>query len=610
MDRYIFFPVFPVFPVFRVFRVFIVFLLTSCVTASTDQTPASNAKRFAPSHHQRPADDYQATSKDGMVVAAHPLASQAGAKILEAGGNAIDAAVAASFVISVVRPQSTGIGGGGFLLYHDASASHQRVFDFRERAPSKASRDMYLDRSGAYREFKYDGALVRDPSVNGHLSVAIPGLVKGLVEIHRELGKLDLRVVMEPAIRLAADGFLVYDALAKEIEERQEWLGLYPASRRIFFDGKKPLKSGSTLVQKDLAATLRDIASTGGKSFYEGDTAKKIIAEINRGQGIMDLYDLRHYRVIERAPVKGTYRGHRIISMPPPSSGGTHLIEMLNMLETRDLAGLHPRGATYIHLLSEVMRRAFADRAKEMGDPDFTTVPVARLTSKAYARDLLKNFDTEKATASNSLTLAAPTGESPSTTHISVVDRWGNAVATTQTVNYSFGSCVVAGGTGVVLNDEMDDFTTKPGGSNVFGLVTGTKNDIEPGKTPLSSMSPTIVLGSDGRLELVAGSPGGPRIINAVLQTVVNVLDFNMPLLDAVHATRVHHQYMPDQLRVEADSLDGDTRARLLSMGHVLQPIAAIGDVQAIQRRPDGLLVGVSDSRSDGKPVSAMLPIP
>ncbi len=530
--------------------------------------------------------------------------------MLAAGGNAIDAAVAASFVISVVRPQSTGIGGGGFMLYHDAATSHQRVFDFRERAPHKASRDMYLDRSGAYREIRYEGARVRDPSVNGHLAVAIPGLVKGLVETQKELGKLDLRTVMAPAIRLAAEGFPVYQALATEIAERQEWLRLYPASRKIFFDAQGPLKSGSILVQKDLAATLRDIAGTSGKSFYEGETAKKIVAEMQRGQGLMDLYDLRNYRVIERAPIKGVYRGHRVISMPPPSSGGTHLIEMLNMLETRELSALHPRGATYLHFLTEVMRRAFADRAKDMGDPDFTAVPVARLTSKSYARDILKNFEPDKATDSKSLASAAPTGESPSTTHISVVDRWGNAVATTQTVNYSFGSCVVAGGSGIVLNDEMDDFTTKPGGSNVFGLVTGTKNDIEPGKTPLSSMSPTIVLGSDGRLELVAGSPGGPRIINAVLQTVVNVIDFKMPLLDAVHATRVHHQFMPDQLRFESDSLDEDTRSKLLSLGHKLQPIAAVGDVQAIQRRPDGVLVGVSDSRSDGKPVSANLATP
>ncbi len=595
---------------YRFLVFFLVFFLACCVTDTRDQQAERIVKRFSPINLQRTPDDYQASSKDGIVVAAHPLASEAGAKMLAAGGNAIDAAVAASFVISVVRPQSTGIGGGGFMLYHDAASSRQRVFDFRERAPHKASRTMYLDRSGAYREIRYGGSIVRDPSVNGHLSVAIPGLVKGLVEIHEELGKLELTTVMEPAIRLASHGFPIYPALATEIAERQEWLRLYPASRKIFFDGQGPLKSGAILVQKDLAGTLRDIAATGGKSFYEGDTARKIVAEMQHGQGLIDLNDLRNYRVIERAPVKGVYRGHRVISMPPPSSGGTHLIEMLNMLETKELSALHPRGATYLHFLTEVMRRAFADRAKEMGDPDFVSVPVARLTSKSYARNILKNFEVEKATNSNSLTSAAPSGESPSTTHISVVDRWGHAVSTTQTVNYSFGSCVVAGDTGIVLNDEMDDFTTKPGGSNVFGLMTGTKNDIEPGKTPLSSMSPTIVLSSDGQLELVAGSPGGPRIINAVLQTIVNVIDFKMPLVDAVHATRVHHQYMPDQLRIEPGSLDDDTRAQLMSKGHVLKSISTIGDIQAIQRHTDGILVGVSDSRSDGKPVSATIATP
>jgi gamma-glutamyltranspeptidase/glutathione hydrolase len=580
----------------------LVFLLLGCVTGVDHQSDSDLVKRFAPANQNRSAEDYQALSRSGMVVAAHPLASEAGAKMLEVGGNAVDAAVAASFVIAVVRPQSSGIGGGGFLLHHDAATSRQRVFDFRERAPRKADRRLYIDKSGAPRETRYQRKVIKNPSVNGHLSVAIPGLVRGLVDLHKELGKLDLHTVMAPSVKIAMEGFRVYDALAKEIEERQEWLGLYPGSRKIFFDERGPLKSGAILEQRDLAATLKEIAATGGKSFYEGAIAKKIIAEMERGQGVMDLYDLRNYRMIERAPLKGSYRGRRIVSMPPPSSGGTHVIEMLNMLETRDLSALHPRGATYIHLLAEVMRRAFADRAKEMGDPDFTTVPVARLTSKSYAKERLKNFDPEKATASNAVGQIQPTAESPSTTHISVIDRWGNAVATTQTVNYSFGSTVVAEGTGIVLNDEMDDFTTVPGGLNVFGLLTGVKNDIEPGKTPLSSMSPTMVFGADGRVDLVLGSPGGPRIINAVLQTIVNVIDFKMLPLDAVHATRIHHQYIPDELRVESDSLDTDTRKTLEAMGHLLKPISSIGDIQAIVQQPDGLLVGISDSRSDGKP--------
>ncbi len=572
--------------------------ILGCVTAGDRQ----HSTLYQPVNSSRVTADYQAESTSGMVVSAHPLASAAGAAMLNAGGNAIDAAVAASFVISVVRPQSTGIGGGGFLMYHDETAKTQRIFDFRERAPIKSSAKMFMDESGEYKKIDYFGTQIKDPSVNGHLSVAIPGTVKGLVEIHQELGKLGLRVVMGPAIEAAEKGFPVYPGLAEAILERQEWLRLYPASRRLFFKGERPLAEGDSLLQADLATTLRQISESGAKDFYEGELAKKIVSEIKRGGGVIDMSDMRAYRVIERSPVTGHYRGQKIVSMPPPSSGGTHIIEMLNMLETVDVGQMHPRGASYLHLLSEVMRRAFSDRAKEMGDSDFVTVPVARLTSKAYARSLMKSFNPEKVTASKDLAGTLPTGESPSTSHLSVIDQWGNAVSTTQTVNYSFGSCVVADGTGIVLNDEMDDFTTKPGGSNVFGLVQGPKNDIAPRKTPLSSMSPTMVFSDKGALEMVVGSPGGPRIISAVLETIVNVVDFKMPLLEAVHATRIHHQWMPDTLKVEAASLDSDTLKSLEAKGHIISAIKSIGDVQAIQKRSDGMIFGVSDSRSDGRP--------
>jgi gamma-glutamyltranspeptidase/glutathione hydrolase len=539
-----------------------------------------------------------------MVVAAHPLASAAGAAMLNRGGNAIDAAVAASFVISVVRPQSTGLGGGGFMLYHDQARKRQRIFDFRERAPLKANAKMFINDRGDYKTVFFNGQQVKDPAIVGHLSVAVPGLVKGLVEIHRELGKLKLSEVIAPAIDVASKGFPVYPSLAKEIKEREQWLRLYPGSRQVFFKDGKPLEAGQKLVQSDLAETLKLIAATGYRDFYEGETSKKIVSEIKKGGGVLDTTDLRSYRMIERVPVSSYYRGHRVISMPPPSSGGVHIIEMLNMLEQKDLSKLHPRGATYLHYLAEVMRRAFADRAKEMGDPDFVDIPTHRLTSKAYAKNLAASIDPQKVTPSSTMGLSAPTGESPSTSHISVMDQWGNAVATTQTVNYSFGSCVVAEGTGVVLNDEMDDFTTKPGGSNAFGLVTGPKNDIAPGKTPLSSMSPTMILDKKGQVELVAGSPGGPRIINAVLQTITNVIDFKMSLLDAVHATRIHHQWMPDTLRYENNALDDDTKKRLTAIGHLLTPIETVGDVQAISRDSSGMIHGVSDIRSDGKPVA------
>ena len=576
-------------------------LVLSCVSVND----TALYKLFLPLNKNRAVEDYQVSSTKGVVATAHPLASQAGALMLTKGGNSVDAAVAASFVISVVRPQSTGLGGGGFMLYHEASGNRQRVFDFRERAPRKATSNIYLDDKNNYKKIFYDGKEVPNPAVNGHLSVAIPGLVRGLLETHRELGRLSLKDVMAPAIKIAAEGFEVYPALASELKSRQGILNLFPASRKLFFKNGIPLQAGDKLTQADLAQVLRDIASGGVKVFYEGAVAQKIIDEMKRGHGLIDITDLRSYRVIERAPVKGVYRDHRIVSMPPPSSGGVHIIEMLNMLEGYDLTALHPRGAAYQHLLSEVMRRAFADRAKEMGDADFVKVPVAKLTSKAYAREVMRNYDPEKAGDSKNFGLLSSSKESPSTTHISVIDQWGGAVATTQTVNYSFGSCVVADGTGILLNDEMDDFTTKPGGSNAFGLVTGAKNDIAPGKTPLSSMSPTMVFDAKGGLELVLGSPGGPRIINATLQTMINVLDFKMPLLEAVHASRIHHQWMPDQIFVEPDSLDADSRERLTKLGHRIEGMDSIGDVQAVQRRADGLLIGVSDSRGDGKPAAA-----
>ena len=579
------------------------FLLTSllfgCVTPVVEE---KTVIRFPPANQAREASDFAAESNQGVVAAAHPLASQAGASMLAQGGNAVDAAVAASFVISVVRPQSTGIGGGGFLIYHDAAIGRQKVLDFRERAPKKSSKNMFLDPSGAYKSVKYGGAPVPNPAVNGHLSVGVPGLVKGLLAIHKEQGKLELSTVMAPAIKIAESGFDVYPALERDIKSRQNILVLFPSSKNLFLPGGVPLKAGQKLIQTDLAETLKQISKVGASAFYEGAISKKIIAEMRRGGGLIEASDLRDYRVIERVAVSGHYRGHKVVSMPPPSSGGTHIIEMLNMLEPFDLTKLHPRGAKYLHLLSEVMRRAFSDRAKEMGDSDFVDVPVARLTSKAYAKRLMQNFNEEKASLSKDFESSAASGESPSTTHISVIDKWGNAFASTLTVNYSFGSCVVAEGTGIVLNDEMDDFTTRPGAQNVFGLVTGAKNDVAPGKTPLSSMSPTLVFNKEGQLELVVGSPGGPRIINATLQTIINVIDFKMSLLDAVHATRIHHQWIPDVISHESRSLDPDTRQRLKALGHQLSDIDAIGDVQAAQRLESGRYVGVSDSRGEGKP--------
>lgn len=549
-------------------------------------------------------NEFVAKSNAGMVVAAHRLASAAGASMLAKGGNAIDASVAASFVISVVRPQSTGLGGGGFLLFHDNSAGRQRIYDFRERAPAKAHARMYLDPSGKYKTITYEGKVVPNPAFNGHLSVAVPGLVKGLLETHRAHGKLPLSEIMAPAIRIAENGFQVYPRLAKEIEQRKEVLRIYPSSRALFLPNGKPLRSGELLVQKDLASTLQAILREGERAFYDGVLARKIIAEMRRGGGVLTRADLRGYRVIERVPVTGTYRGFRIVSMPPPSSGGAHIIEMLNMLEPYNVATMNPRSTKYLHLLAEVMRRAFADRAIYMGDSDYVDVPLARIVSKAHAKEIMRSYQDSKASLSSDFGIPVVSGESPSTTHISVIDKWGNAVSTTQTINYSFGSGVTVQGTGILLNDEMDDFTTMPGSQNVFGLVTGKKNDIQPAKTPLSSMSPTMVFEKGGKLKMVVGSPGGPRIINATLQTIINSLDFRMPLRESVHSTRIHHQWMPDHVSFETNSFDAQVGQELERLGHKLMPIDSVGDVQAAEVLPDGVIIGVSDNRGEGQPVA------
>jgi gamma-glutamyltranspeptidase / glutathione hydrolase len=585
------------------FVCFLSALLSTCVTSS--KVESSKIQLFQNSNRQADAASKLAVrSEQGIVSAAHPLASIAGASMLSNEGNAIDAAVASSFVISVVRPQSTGIGGGGFLLFHDASSSRQRVYDFRERAPAGATPSMYLETEKKYKTIRYRGHKVTNPAVNGHLSVAVPGLVKGLLEVHKKYGRLSLSTVMAPAIDIADKGFEVYPVLAEAIEARKEFLNIYPGSQKIFLPGGKPLKAGDRLIQKDLANTLRIIAAEGEKAFYDGILAGKIIDEMRRGGGIISRSDLRSYRMVERVPVTGRYRDFRIVSMPPPSSGGTHIIEMLNMLEPFDLPKMDQRGTKYLHLLSEVMRRAFSDRAQAMGDSDFVDVPIAKLTSKSHANELMKSFQEGRASRSSDFGQTAPTGESPSTTHISVIDKWGNAVSTTQTINYSFGSCVVAEGTGIVLNDEMDDFTTMPGSQNVFGLITGEKNKIAPGKRPLSSMSPTMVFDKSGKLQLVVGSPGGPRIINATLQAIINYIDFKLPLDQAVHSTRIHHQWFPDVIRFEPNSLDPDVERQLKKLGHTLMPMESIGDVQAAQRLSNGQFVGVSDMRGEGVPAS------
>jgi len=536
-------------------------------------------------------------ARKGIVVAAHPLASDAGIAMMEAGGNAIDAAVAASFVISVVRPQSTGIGGGGFLLSHNALDGHTEAFDFRERAPSRATTE------------KYRG-LPASATVEGPLSIATPGLVSGLAEVHRKAGKLSWKEVLQPAIRIAREGFPVYPQLATALHDRAGVLIKYPASTRIFFRDGRPLRLGETLVQTDLAATLTRVAMNGATEFKNGQTARLIVSSIGKAGGLLQESDLLNYRVIKRLPVSGQFAGQKVVSMPPPSSGGIHAIEILNILrnDQESIVRAGFASSTHWHLMAEAMRRAFADRATFMGDPDFVDVPVNRLIGFELADKWRKSIDPRKATPSNFLDIKNATvlHESDSTTHISVLDPDGNAVATTQTVNFTFGSCMVAEGTGVVLNDEMDDFARTDSQPNAFGLIGNAANSVAPGKTPLSSMTPTFVFDSAGKIRMIAGSPGGPRIISATLQTIFNHLALKMSPADAVHAPRIHHQWIPDKLFVETKWAPESTVRELASMGHVIEPTERIGDVQAIftesTRSGPVSRTGVSDTRSEGRP--------
>lgn len=576
--------------------------------------PAVGGHAAAPTSTQ--TSSVVATAPDGMVAAANAAASQAGADMLQRGGNAIDAAVAASFAISVLRPQSTGIGGGGFLLLYLAEPQQVLAIDFRERAPLQASRDMFVR----------NGRAVPALSRNGPLAIAVPGLVAGLVDVQQRYGSLSLADVMQPAIRLADEGFPVYPHLARAIAYRAELLGASNATRSLYFRNGQPLEDGDLFVQRGLADTLRAIAAHGASAFYTGRIAEAVVSHVQELGGLLTHADLDRYRVIDRQPISGTFQGARVHSMPPPSSGGVLLVQMLNVLSGFSVQKLGFRNPTAVHILSETLRRAFRDRARYLGDADFVPVPTERLTSAAYAQELRAQIDVGTATPSAGTPrerngTGAPL-ESTSTTHLSVVDAQGNAVATTQTVNLYFGSGVLVPGTGIMLNDEMDDFSAQPDQPNAFGLVGNTEaNAIAPQKTPLSSMSPTIVT-RDGRVELVVGGPGGSRIISSVLQVVLNVLAYQMSLPAAVQAPRIHHQWFPDTLYLEvhpheqADGRAVGLAGRLRAMGHAVTVVewepgqrSRFGNIQAIHVDPDSrLMTGASDPRGEGEPRGVLLP--
>jgi gamma-glutamyltranspeptidase/glutathione hydrolase len=508
-----------------------------------------------------PADAiHPVVASHGMVVAQEKLAARIGRDVLAKGGNAVDAAVATGFAMAVTYPRAGNIGGGGFMLIHLADGNKDISIDYRETAPAAATRDMFLGADG-----KPDPAKSRDSA----LGIGVPGTVAGLTLALEKYGsgKFTLAQLLQPAIALARDGFVVTDDGADTLPSWHKRLARWPATAKIFSrDDGSSLREGDKLIQTDLAATLEAIAAQGQRGFYEGVVADKLAQGIQAAGGIITRDDLKNYRAIEREPVRGSYRGYDIVSMPLPSSGGVVLIETLNMLEGFSLKDLKQGSAPSLHLLIETMKRAYADRARFLGDPAFVNAPIAKLTSKDYAARQRASIDVNRATPwSDMLPLKQP-HEGDNTTHFSVVDSHGNAVSNTYTLNFSYGVGLVAEGTGVLLNNELDDFTAAPGASNAYGLVGFEANLPGPGKRPLSSMTPIIVL-KDGKVVLVAGSPGGSRIISTVLQVVVNVLDYGMNVAAAVDAPRLHHQWLPDEVRVE-QGFPQDVLDELKAKGH------------------------------------------
>jgi gamma-glutamyltranspeptidase / glutathione hydrolase len=528
----------------------------------------------------------------GMVASQEELATRAGVAVLEQGGNAVDAAVAVGFALAVTLPRAGNLGGGGFMVIHKAKGRVNTTIDFREVAPASATKAMYLNAAG-----EADLNL----SQNTGLGAGIPGTVAGLAMALEKYGsgKFSLANTIQPAVVLAREGFVVGDDLAFSLKQAEARLKRFPATAAIFLDaGGKALPRGARLMQPDLAMALFGIALVGPKGFYEGALADKMITAVNAAGGQWTADDLKNYRAIERPAVKGTYRGHDIISMPPPSSGGVHLVQILNMLEGFDLKAAGQNSASAIHLFAEASKLAYADRSEYLGDPAFVQVPVRGLTSKRYAEQLRAQIDPAKAKPGRDIKPGKPQPfESDQTTHFSVMDREGNAVSCTYTLNFSYGMGMVADGTGILMNNELDDFAAKPGVPNAYGLIGGDANAPGPGKRPLSSMTPTIVL-KDGKPLLVTGSPGGSRIITTVLQIVSNVIDHGMNVAEATEAPRVHHQWLPDELRVER-GLSADTLRLLQGMGHRIEVRQAMGSTHSILRTATGF-EGASDLRQAG----------
>jgi gamma-glutamyltranspeptidase/glutathione hydrolase len=530
-------------------------------------------------------------AKSAMVSVQEAVAADVGLQVLKDGGNAVDAGVAVALALAVTLPRAGNLGGGGFMMVHDAKLGETRAIDYREMAPASATRDMYLDAEG-----NADSNLSR---FHG-LAVGVPGTVAGMQLALETYGTMTLAQAAAPAIKLAEDGIVVTADLADSLKALEKRLKTWPAS--IFYkpDGSF-YEPGDVLKQPDLAATLKKIAAEGPDGFYKGEVAEAISASVQEAGGAMSLDDLAGYKAVIREPVSGNYRGYDIVSMPPPSSGGTHIIQILNVMEGYPIGFLGHNSSGTIHLMAEAMKRAYADRSEYLGDPDFVDVPVKALTSKDYAAKIREGISLNRATPSATIKPGklAPY-ESDQTTHFSIVDKDGNAVSNTYTLNFSYGSGMTAAGTGVLLNNEMDDFSAKPGVPNAYGLIGGDANSVEPGKRPLSSMSPTIVL-KDGKPFLVTGSPGGSRIITTTLQVISNMIDHSMNVAEATNAARIHHQWLPDEIRVEQGGLSRDTVAALEARGHAIAVGSVMGSTQSIHVDAEkGLLLGASDPRRTG----------
>ena len=541
------------------------------------------------------------TAETAMVVTAQHLASEVGVQILKQGGNAVDAAVAVGYALAVTNPCCGNIGGGGFATLHLADG-RDLFINFREKAPLAATETMYLD--GA-------GEVVPDLSLKGYLAIGVPGSVLGLDTLLQKFGTMPRAGVMAPAIKLAEEGFILNQGDADILATATKHFVDQPNVAAIFLNQGKPWQAGEVLVQKNLAATLKLIAEKGPDAFYKGSIADAIVAASAAHGGILAKKDFEAYTVTETPPVKCNYRGYELISSPPPSSGGTAVCEILNIVEGYPVAQLGFHSAASVHLMAEAMRHAFVDRNFQLGDPDFVTNPLERLLSESYAREIRGKIGWAKAAGSKEVQPGIAPHEGTETTHYSIVDASGNAVAVTYTINALFGAKVIAGDTGFFLNDEMDDFTVKPGVANMFGLVQGKTNVIAPGKRPLSSMSPTIVT-KDGKTFMVLGSPGGSRIITIVVETIMNVVDHGMQVQEAVNAPRLHHQWLPDQITVEPFALSPDTARLLTGMGHKIVEQAPWGAAEAILIGPaeDGTATPATsgnDAMAGSKPVPGRL---